>query len=273
MLIYCPKCKTGYDLEPKMIPEEGKKFRCARCGEIWLCRSEDMVAETVPEDQPHPEETGAAAGAPENEAAGEPVEQAAGEAAGVSEPEEKPAELNEIFARLSSQTEELFKQDQARPVPQKALSRLKHILGLDHPGNGKYYLLLLILIIVLLLVGFRYEIVRSFPAAEAVFSSVGIESRIVGEGLEFQNIVRNEYEEDYVRKLEVKGFIANISNQPIDVPLIHVEVMDKDTNLLQSVNDKAPIASLAPDERMAFRIVINQPSPLAKYILLTFAKK
>lgn len=274
MLIYCPKCKTGYDLEPKMIPDGGKKFRCARCGEIWLCRSEDMVAETVTQDQPLSGEASAAGLDPENEAAaGEPVEQTAEKAVEVSEPEEKPAELNEIFARLSSQTEELFKQDQARPVPQKALSRLKHILGLDHPGNGKYYLLLLILIVVLLLVGFRYELVRSFPAAEAVFSSIGIESRVVGEGLEFQNIVRNEYEEDYVRKLEVKGFIANISNQSIDVPLIHVEVMDKDTNLLQSVDDKAPIASLAPDERMAFRIVINQPSPLAKYILLTFAKK
>ena len=269
MLIYCPKCKTGYDLEPKMIPDGDKKFRCARCGEIWLCRPEDLSETSAPEPQQEPDN------APKNNITEK--DSSADISAQIAEEqieqEEKPTELNEIFARLSSQTEELFKQDQARPAPQKALSRLKHILGLDHPGNGKYYFLLLVLISALLLIGFRYEIVRSFPVMEKIFSGIGIESRIIGEGLEFQNIVREEYEEDYVRKLEVKGFIANISNQPIDVPLIHVEVMDKDTNLLQSVNDKAPITTLTPDERMAFRIVINQPSPLAKYVLLTFAKK
>lgn len=271
MLIYCPKCQTGYEVEPNMIPGDGKKFRCARCGEIWFCRPEDMVDEPLPEPQiDQPEDTAetpnADSSAEENsEAAGEPVTEE-------KKSEEKPAELNDIFARLSVQTEELFKQDQALPAPRKAISRLKHILGLDHPGNGKYYLLLFILILLLLLVGFRYDIVRSVPCMESVFSAFGIESRVIGEGLEFQNIVRNEYEEDYVRKLEIKGFIANTTDKIINVPKIHVEIMDKETNIIQSIDEKAPLAELDRGDRMAFRIVINKPSPLAKYVFLTFAK-
>ena len=43
MLLYCPKCKTGYAVEPELIPENGKKMRCAKCGEIWFCTRDDLV--------------------------------------------------------------------------------------------------------------------------------------------------------------------------------------------------------------------------------------
>ena len=49
MLLYCPKCKTGYAVEPELIPENGKKMRCAKCGEIWFCTRDDLV-----EPQPEP---------------------------------------------------------------------------------------------------------------------------------------------------------------------------------------------------------------------------
>lgn len=83
------------------------------------------------------------------------------------------------------------------------------MLGLDHPGTLKYYLLLLLFLAALGLFAARFEIVRAFPQAEAFYAALGIEAKIVGEGLEFQNVVRREYEEDYVRKLEIKGYIAN----------------------------------------------------------------
>ena len=51
------------------------------------------------------------------------------------------------------------------------------------------------------------------------------------------------------------------------------EVLDKNTNLLQALNDKTPLTVLEAEGRMAFRIVLNRPSPLAKYVVLTFVKK
>ena len=80
-------------------------------------------------------------------------------------------------------------------------------------------------------------------------------------------------EEDYVRKLEIKGYIANTNPFEVEMPLIRVEVLDKNTNLLQALNDKTPLAVLEAEGRMAFRIVLNRPSPLAKYVVLTFVKK
>ena len=275
MLLYCPKCNTGYAIEPDLIPEKGKKMRCAKCGEIWHCTREDLVEEHFEETLPAEGKEVIAAAVASVEAETEtPV---AGEDASPAVAEENPvpaeAAITDIFARLSTQTEELFKQEQTQAKPKRLWVKAKHLTGLDHPGTLKYYLLLLATIIGLVLFAARFDLVRRFPSVEKFYNAVGIEARIVGEGLEFQNIVRNEYEEDYVRKLEIKGFIVNTNPFKVEMPLIHVEVMDKDTNILQSINDKAPIASLEPDGRMAFRIVINQPSALTKFILLTFSKE
>ena len=151
-------------------------------------------------------------------------------------------------------------------------SKTRHQLGLDCPGTLKYYLFLILLAIVLLLFAVRFELVRAFPVAGKIYDALGIEARVVGEGLEFQNVIRDEYTEDYVRILEIRGYIANTTPQAMDIPLIHVEILDKDTNLLQALNDKAPITRIEADGRIAFRIAIKQPSTLTKYILLTFTK-
>ncbi len=268
MLLYCPQCNTGYEIEPNLIPEKGKKMRCAKCGKIWRCTREDLQAEQVqpnvePEETPAPqveEET------PKTEDNTPPENESA---------EQAPAhtEMQDIFARLSTQTKDLFQQEQNRPAYEKIWVKLKHTMGLDRPGTLKYYLLLLVAIAALVLFAFRYEIVRVLPVAEKVYSAIGVESRVVGEGLEFQNVIRNEYEEDYVRKLEIKGYIVNTNLQKVAMPLIHVEIMDKDTNLLQAIDDEAPIAELDAGEKQMFRIVITQPSALSKYVLLTFTPK
>ena len=272
MLLYCPKCKTGYAVEPELIPENGKKMRCARCGEIWFCTRDDLV-EPQPEPPVNkaegtdvPAETEVSA-VPAEGSPAEPEDETA------SEPAPETAVMNDIFARLSTQTQDLFRQEQTRPAASRLFSRLKHMLGLDHPGTLKYYLLLLLFLAALGLFAARFEIVRAFPRAEAFYAALGIDAKIVGEGLEFQNVVRREYEEDYVRKLEIKGYIANTNPFEVEMPLIRVEVLDKNTNLLQALNDKTPLAVLEAEGRMAFRIVLNRPSPLAKYVVLTFVKK
>ena len=119
---------------------------------------------------------------------------------------------------------------------------------------------------------FRYELVRKFPKLEAMYSAIGIQSRIIGEGLEFQNVSHREYEEDYVKKMEVKGFIRNSTDKKLPIPEIEVEVLDKDGITLQKVNTKTPIAEIWPKERAAFSFIITQPSPLSKYVYLTFGK-
>jgi len=105
-----------------------------------------------------------------------------------------------------------------------------------------------------------------------VYASLGIKATIPGYGLEFQNVTRREFEEDYIHKLEIKGFVANTSGHMVDVPAIHIEMLDKDTNVLQSADTHVPVAQLAPDGRISFTAIIVKPSTFTSYVLLTFVE-
>ncbi len=51
MKISCPKCATQYDIEENLIPVQGRKFRCAKCDNIWLVQKpEDSSAELSLQD-------------------------------------------------------------------------------------------------------------------------------------------------------------------------------------------------------------------------------
>lgn len=276
MLISCPKCKVSYAIEPEWIPGSGKKLRCAKCGEVWLCRPEDLSEPSF--DKPLSEENDdsdvVAESAPVAEAA-DTSEAEKTEAVQEEEAAAKPedTDMKEIFSRLSQQTESIFEQEKNIPVQRKLWMRMKMALGLQHKSNQAYLAGTILLLLLLSLFYFRFDIVRLMPSAEKAYSAVGIVSRIPGEGLEFQNVIRNEYEEDYVRKLEIKGFLANVETHTINVPVIHAELLDKDTNVLDVIEEVAPLKRLGAGSRMAFRIVIVKPALDTKYIYLTLVDK
>lgn len=319
MQIYCPKCKTGYEIEAAVVPENGRKLRCAVCGKIFYCMPEDLIdgsklrqAEFTEEEKQNLDEKGmliepAPAEIQEEKAENKP--EAETDSVEIEIEEESPAEENEeeapdeepeneeglptksldeleaeakeagsqevqdIFQRLSQETEALFQEEsEAKPV-EKILSDVKKGLGLRNPRNYKYYLFFILACLLLTFYYFRYEIVRKMPATENIYSVFGIKSRVVGEGLEFQNISRREFEEDDLIKFEIKGFIANNTDKTIDIPMIYAELLDKDANKIQTEAANSVIPLVAPHSRVAFSFVIDKPSALSKYIYLTFSEK
>lgn len=287
MLVSCPKCKVSYAIEPELISENGKKLRCAKCGEVWLCKPDDLFNQPQ-EDISNPDSDDSAVDSLSNlqapiENAQEAVEEETSETKvdeaeeQMPEPkvdaEEEKSDMKEIFARLSQQTEDIFAKEQTRPKHKKILVKAKFALGLQHKSRQLYLIGTLFMLFLLLMFYVRFDLVRYFPATEKLYSTFGIVSRITGEGLEFQNVVRNEYEEDYVRKLEIKGFLANTMSNSLNIPMIHVELMDKDTNIIYSSDETAPLKRLGSGARMAFRIVITKPALNTKYIYLTLVDK
>ncbi len=47
MLIRCPTCASGYDLDPEMLPA-GRILRCAHCRDAWTHGSSDRAATVLP---------------------------------------------------------------------------------------------------------------------------------------------------------------------------------------------------------------------------------
>ncbi len=289
MLIRCPKCQVCYRIEERIITEKGKKFRCAKCNEVWMAYPQDLFEETLENASeiytPGQTKENTSASEADNKSKGqetqENVEQEDKEEATQREetqPEITEKDLNnavsmqEIFSRIEKQNAELAEQDKKKPLFKKIKDDITQALGLNSTFNCIFFSAIIILIAGLAFFSFRYELVRQFPWLEQVYTGFGLDSVVLGEGLEFQNVSRHEYEEDYVKKMQIKGFIVNGTDKMIKVPQIHVEVLSKDIIKLNEMDVKSPIDTLRPKERTAFTVVITQPSSLSKHIVLTFSK-
>ena len=299
MLIRCPECEVCYRIELEMIPEKGRRFRCAKCGKVWQAFPQDAFEETEenaslvynPEtDDTGPEAVELSGEVDENDSSGEEQaetvsaeepadeeEQPSAETEKSEEPEEAKSEnskvsneIQEIFSRLNAQTTFINDMDKQVPAPRRLARRVSDFLNWRNPYSRYGLLGVAGVVFVLAFFSFRYEITRMIPVMENIYNLLGVESKIIGEGLDFRNVVRREYEEDYVRKLEVKGFIVNQTEQNLLVPPIYIEVLDKDGNILEIQNAKSPVEEVSPDKPAPFSFVLNQPSPLSKYIYITF---
>lgn len=286
MKIYCPKCKTAYEISAGVVPEQGRRLRCAVCHKVFKCLPEDLIdgshlraAEFDEEEKARLDEKGMLIESAEevnpNIDIKAEIEEEVESTPSLEELDAQNLEANgvtDIFARLSQETEALFKVESEEKTHRKMFGRFKKTLGLQNPRNYKYYILFFLALIGLGLYYARYDVARSVPVMRNVYTALGIQSAVVGEGLEFQNVSRRDFEEDSVRKFEIKGFIANNANHNINIPQIHAILLDKDARQLQVENADSAIPLVVPGGKVAFSFVVSKPALMTKYIYLTFGE-
>ncbi len=323
MLIYCPKCSAGYEINEDLIRDKSRKVKCSRCNEIFEAGS--LVEKVVDNLDDISEENAFDALAAmmrdadvldtseifagnntdvniDNEDDADSVilsvaeEEKASETDKVSEDsakdnmvdekisseaqnddeqkeEENPINIESIYERLSEHTSHLIERENTLPFYEKIWLKIKEILGFHYRVRWSYIILGILIFISLTLFNNRYDIVRKFPFMNGVYKSFGIKAKIAGEGLEFQNITWDYFVEDGVRKMEIKGFINNTTSAPIIIPVVHVEILDKATSLLQSFNRELKDNKISSTDRIPLQITVENPAPTAKYIYLTFIDK
>jgi len=42
MIITCPNCKKKFNIDPTLIPDEGRDLKCGSCDHVWLYKVEDV---------------------------------------------------------------------------------------------------------------------------------------------------------------------------------------------------------------------------------------
>lgn len=269
MKIYCPQCHTCYSIEKGLIPPDGKTLRCSRCGKVWTCYHSDMEEEIAPEDSE----------APQNVIANEDdslISTPAGETSSPKEEDTQPLplpedEMNAIFSRLKDENSKLDTEMENLSPAKKIFPRIKKLLGWNSYLTIFIELFVIILIIGLSIFGNRYELVRRFPQTEVIFKQLGIPAKIVGEGLEFQNIVRSYDSKEQPRLLTIKGYIYNTTNKELSIPTILINIMDKDGEMMLQDSQKIETDISKAQSRTAFTLQTKIPLN-AKYIVLTFTE-
>ena len=183
------------------------------------------------------------------------------------------ADLEKIFERLSEHTEHLIETEKKLPFYEKAWLQIKNVLGFHFKIRWVYIFSFCFLFLFVSLYHHRYDVVRRAPFMNSVFKAFGVKAKIPGEGLEFQNIGWEFTKEDEGTKLEIKGFIGNTTSKDIDLPTIHIEILDKETSLLQSQNKEMAENKVEASTRLPVDFVIHNPAPTAKYVYMTFIDK
>ena len=314
MRIYCPKCHTGYEIDEQQIADKSRRVECSNCGEIFTAdellfavdkpetESEnsareafDLLHEVMTENMPdgstgeYPAETEDLSATFRAEAVSEetaaeelPEETTPKDAAEVSDnaageeeaAEDEDVDLEKIFERLSEHTAHLLDEEKHLPFYEKFWLQVKNILGFHFKIKWHYIAAFAAVFVLISLFNNRYQVVRSAPFLNAVYKVFGIEAKIPGEGLEFQNINWEYFDNDEEgRRLQIKGFIYNKTDKSIEVPVVHIEILDKDTVLLQSQNREIEQSTAEPQTRIPLDLEIKNPAPTAKYVYLTFINK
>lgn len=336
MLMYCPKCSCGYEIDEELIRDKSKKVRCSHCNEIFdvgslveksvdnmvygneleniseenafdalaaLMRDADALQTSEifanrefevnkleiideQETQPYENQTSLQTEVDENivqnitdipdlvkEGDLESEEKQINENEQQEEKEDDIIDIESIYERLSEHTVHLIEREKTLPLYEKIWLKIKDVLGFHFKIKWKYIVLAFCVFVSLSLYNNRYDVVRKIPFMNSVYKILGIKAKIAGEGLEFQNITWDYIVDEGIRKMEVKGFINNITADTIDIPIVHVEILDKKTSLLQSFNKKLKDDKIFSSGRIPLQIVVENPAPTAKYIYLTFIDK
>ncbi len=255
MKIYCPKCQTCYSIEDALLSKKGKKLRCKRCGEVWTYTAQD---ETTPPQNVLADTNGEMVATPNPEAE-------------ENETENQDNEINIIFSRLKDETNKIDTEINELPTLKKIFPRIKKLLGWDKYSTIFFEVLGLLVIICLSLFAARFEIVRRIPQAEVLYSSLGIPSRVIGEGLEFQNIVRGYNDSENPQQLSVNGFIYNTTDDELEIPTVLINILNEDASSIQQIKQTLETKNIQAKAKISFNLQINVPTE-AKYILLTFTK-
>ena len=304
MHIYCPKCNAGYEIDEQLIKDRSRQVKCSNCGEIFVADRllfesadnelknkiegeeafemlHDAMAEEDDKNQKNYEQE--IDHLSEKKQDNIVDENKTDDIVGVSEEvsvkeensddiEDENIDLESIFERLSEHTEHLMEQEKKLPIYAKIWLQIKNILGFHFKIRWGYIIAFVAVFVVLSLFNNRYQIVREMPFLNPLYKAFGINAKIPGEGLEFQNIGWEFFDDEGMR-LEIKGFVFNTTEKNVELPLVHIELLDKNTVLLQSLNREIDETMVEANAKIPLDVVVENPAPTAKYVYLTFIEK
>jgi len=119
----------------------------------------------------------------------------------------------------------------------------------------------------------RDTIVNTFPAAESLYSTIGLEDDSLGAGLSINDVKSTRESIGGKDVLVVRGDVVNVSERSRSVPMLELRLSDTEGNVVQS-GQSAPLKNeLIAGDKIAFEIQLENPSALARRLEVTFIER
>lgn len=149
----------------------------------------------------------------------------------------------------------------------------------EDEGGGPLIKIIIAVILVLLIsmagaiVFLRDVITDIVPAAEGIYSVIGLEEDSVGAGLSIKNVKSARESIGGKDVLVVRGEIANVSDRERSIPLLELRLLDLEAKLVQSAQATPLKQSLVAGDKIGFKIQLEEPSALAQGLEITFVER
>ena len=118
----------------------------------------------------------------------------------------------------------------------------------------------------------RAQVVDLWSGAAPLYAMIGFPVETLGAGLEFRNVKSERLFEKGVDMLVVGGRISNISDEPRDVPLIRVALIDVSDQEVQSLVLPPDKDRIPAGESIRFRAQLENPPGTARGLEVTFTE-
>ncbi len=269
MLISCPKCNAVYQIPDGKIPAEGKKFKCAECGEVWTVRPQDVKGvkteeKAAPAPVPSSASVAAAASLPKAESSSPQVKPQI-----ISPQTAQNSDVENMFNRLSQDTKGLFNNNSSSDTRAERWKR--RLIMFFSPFMVNCCLLILIFAFTIY-IGYtnRFYLVSNIPQLENFYKKMGIHSLLKGRGLVFQNVQSRYVERQGKFFVEVSGLIYNESDMKSLVLPIKAELYNTEGEKLSETIKVLTLDRLEPNFSAVFRILLPDTGLEDKIINLSF---
>ena len=254
MLISCPKCNAVYKVPDNQIPADGKKFKCAECGEIWTVRPQEIIP-AAPIAKP--------------QEVSQPVVPTQVKSQIVSPETAQEDDVANMFNRLSQDTKGLFSgKTSAETKAEKIKLKLKLFFS---PFMINCLIFLLIIFNTLYISYFnRHEIVGLVPQIEYFYNKLHIESIYKAKNLTFKNVTVNNISRNGEAMAEVSGIVFNQGDLKSKILPIKATLLNKDGSIAAETTKTLTLDRLEPGFSAVFRILLPNSTLEEKTINLEF---
>lgn len=256
-----------YDIEADKIPEQGQRFKCVECGHIWMVLPEDMNT-IEPENKPKTQ------------------------IIIPSEEENKDDDIQEMFHRLSQNTDNLFAGTEKYTIKiaensnytkqaHLAIDRETEIFGILKRKMQVFFaplflngLLICLIAAFVLYLGYynRYDVVRFIPAMENVYDNMHIESVHYAQNLVFDQLAIKQIQRGRKHFIEISGRLYNQGRYKAKLLPIKAVMLDTNGNIIKEDIKTMVLESLAPNASVLFFFTLENQTTDAKRIQLSFVE-
>jgi len=261
MIVTCPECSVRFLLASNVLGEEGHNVRCSSCGHVWHQMPEDEFAEEEHEEEHEREQA-------EDIPEGEKAEEAAPESDdldkddfgavmdALSKPDsnegESEGEQGEGEGDTYPDVPQSLRMHRAPPpgVKKKASQESAFMAPPVMAGYGAALLVFLLIFGALYIA--KDAVFRAYPASAVLYSMIGVEFAVPGEGLVFDSVQVTHSTQN--GKIAIEGTVINLTPESQNVPLIEAALVDDKNRAVERWYIETPFENIEGEGAEFFNV-------------------